>query len=377
MTTPRTKLLTSSVYSPTNPSSESAIRTQVDGSIQEVYDIMDSAKENVGAAATVQANLETHKTSSDHDGRYYTETELNNGQLDTRYYTEAEVNALLAAVTVGGLSPDSITDNYLKQTGNNILPNFNAHIADYVRQPGYGVTTGSANTYAITLSPAPTSYVDGMGIVAKINVANTGASTINVNSLGAKSIVDSKGNALTADKLKTTVSLKYNSTTGNFILQGEGGGGTATAGDILSGLTATVDSGLVTGTLALTGDATVADVVNGKTFYNTDAKTKLTGTGANAKRKAIGITAGHTYTGGETYTFVISGLPFTPSTITAKRQDVGNVWGFRGTPNGTVITGNNSGTYFISVASVGSGTFSLNMNAPAGTYQVEWEAIEQ
>jgi hypothetical protein len=38
-------------------------------------------------------NLNTHKSSSDHDGRYYTETELNNGQLDNRYYTETEINA--------------------------------------------------------------------------------------------------------------------------------------------------------------------------------------------------------------------------------------------------------------------------------------------
>lgn len=51
------------------------------------------------SGATVQALLEaldsaltTHKSSADHDGRYYTETELNNGQLDTRYYTETELN---------------------------------------------------------------------------------------------------------------------------------------------------------------------------------------------------------------------------------------------------------------------------------------------
>ena len=51
------------------------------------------------SGTTVQALLEalesaltTHKSSADHDGRYYTETELNNGQLDTRYYTETELN---------------------------------------------------------------------------------------------------------------------------------------------------------------------------------------------------------------------------------------------------------------------------------------------
>lgn len=43
--------------------------------------------------------LATGKASSSHthDGRYYTETELDNGQLDTRYYTEIEVNNLLKA----------------------------------------------------------------------------------------------------------------------------------------------------------------------------------------------------------------------------------------------------------------------------------------
>lgn len=35
-------------------------------------------------------------TSHNHDGRYYTETELDNGQLDNRYYTESEVDSALA-----------------------------------------------------------------------------------------------------------------------------------------------------------------------------------------------------------------------------------------------------------------------------------------
>jgi hypothetical protein len=47
-------------------------------------------------------------------------------------------------------------------------------------------TTGSANTYALTGSI--TSYTLGHGIRFIVNVANTGASTINVNSLGAKNI---------------------------------------------------------------------------------------------------------------------------------------------------------------------------------------------
>ncbi len=54
--------------------------------------------------------------------------------------------------------------------------------------PSYAADTGSANAYACTLSPAPAAYVDGMKIRIKIANANTGASTINVNTLGNKAL---------------------------------------------------------------------------------------------------------------------------------------------------------------------------------------------
>ena len=97
-----------------------------------------------------------------------------------------------------------------------------AHRADYIRQPGYGTTAGSANTYTLTLSPAPT-YVDGLAVSVKINVTNTDASTININSLGAKTIKAPDGaNVAAGDLLLNSVySLRYNGT--NFILQGKGG----------------------------------------------------------------------------------------------------------------------------------------------------------
>lgn len=119
--------------------------------------------------------------------------------------------------------------------------------SNYVRQPGYGTTTGTVNTYALALSPAPTALVDGLAICAKINVLNTGASTINVNGLGAKNILDSKGNAMTAGKLKanTPYTMRYNGT--NFILQGEGASGDAAASDLYSGKTASVDAGDIVG----------------------------------------------------------------------------------------------------------------------------------
>jgi hypothetical protein len=46
----------------------------------------------------------------------------------------------------------------------------------------------ASDTYVITLDPVPTAYTTGMEIHFSANTANTGACTLNVNSLGAKSI---------------------------------------------------------------------------------------------------------------------------------------------------------------------------------------------
>ena len=48
--------------------------------------------------------------------------------------------------------------------------------------------TGSDDTYTAALTPALTAYTAGMLVMVKFTVANTGASTLNLNSLGAKSI---------------------------------------------------------------------------------------------------------------------------------------------------------------------------------------------
>lgn len=58
--------------------------------------------------------------------------------------------------------------------------------------------SGAANAYVITLDPAPTALTPGMLVVVRDIVAsNTGASTLNVNGLGALPVRLSKGVALT------------------------------------------------------------------------------------------------------------------------------------------------------------------------------------
>jgi len=52
----------------------------------------------------------------------------------------------------------------------------------------FATSTGSANAYVLTLTPAPTALVAGMLLAFKANFANTDSCTVNVNSLGAVTI---------------------------------------------------------------------------------------------------------------------------------------------------------------------------------------------
>lgn len=52
----------------------------------------------------------------------------------------------------------------------------------------YGTDAGSTDTYVISLTPAPTEYSVGMEVTFLAATANTDACTININSLGAKTI---------------------------------------------------------------------------------------------------------------------------------------------------------------------------------------------
>ena len=117
------------------------------------------------------------------------------------------------------------------------------HIGDYTLQVPYSVASGAANSYSVTLNPAMTSYSEGVAVAVKINENNTGASTININNLGAKSIRDPKGNVLTTGKLvaNSIYTLRYNGV--NFILQGEGAYGNATESDLLFGKKESIDAG--------------------------------------------------------------------------------------------------------------------------------------
>jgi len=78
----------------------------------------------------------------------------------------------------------------------------------------YKVDTGAANAYVITPAPAITAYTVGQTFSFKAVNANTTASTLNVNALGTKAIVNSKGGALVANDILAgmLVTVEYDGT---------------------------------------------------------------------------------------------------------------------------------------------------------------------
>lgn len=84
----------------------------------------------------------------------------------------------------------------------------------------YAVDTGAVNAYVVSLTNAPSQYYDGMEVRMRVTTTNTGASTINVNGLGAKNILTLDGLTPVAGALVAngTAILVFNEATNNFRL---------------------------------------------------------------------------------------------------------------------------------------------------------------
>ncbi len=70
-----------------------------------------------------------------------------------------------------------------------------------------GVSTGNGTAYDVALTPPPSSLNFGLFIHMKAHVQNTGPATLNVNSLGAKTIIKSDGSNLKAGDISTNALL--------------------------------------------------------------------------------------------------------------------------------------------------------------------------
>jgi len=76
------------------------------------------------------------------------------------------------------------------------------------------ISTGNGNTYEVSLTPIPPSLNFGLFVHMKAHVQNTGWSTLNVNSLGAQTIVKTDGSELKAGDISANalVTLVYDGT---------------------------------------------------------------------------------------------------------------------------------------------------------------------
>ena len=68
-------------------------------------------------------------------------------------------------------------------------------------QINYAVDAGSANTYVVAMPQTPLSLAEGYTLTFKVATTNTTTSTLNVDGLGAKSLVNTDGSVLQAGDL--------------------------------------------------------------------------------------------------------------------------------------------------------------------------------
>lgn len=130
---------------------------------------------------------------------------LSANAFNSNFITELQLLVTSAGYT---LDPEAGPDTDLTMLSKSIL----AHVLG----GQYFDENGAADAYVLTRSgtlPAVTSYFDGLIVVFNPANDNTGASTVNVDSVGVKSIVTADGSALTGGEINADdfVILRYNS----------------------------------------------------------------------------------------------------------------------------------------------------------------------
>ncbi len=98
-----------------------------------------------------------------------------------------------------------VIDQKLKEleTGvDQVREGFEGHLGDYVRNAGFGVTSGTLTAYTLNLNPAPNSYADGQQFTILPHVDCGANPKLNINGLGALTILKQDGSAVEAGDIK-------------------------------------------------------------------------------------------------------------------------------------------------------------------------------
>lgn len=105
---------------------------------------------------------------------------------------------------------------------------------NFVANNSYAVTGGTNTTYTITLTPTPTSYVDGMQVTILPHIDSGATPTLNINGLGALTIVKQDGTAIAIGDIKANKPLSLVRVGSNFFIRSGGGVNVNTAKDIIA-----------------------------------------------------------------------------------------------------------------------------------------------
>lgn len=173
----------------------------------------------------------------------------------------------------------------------------------------WAVTWWVANTYTLTLSPAITSYVTGQTFQVQFHAANTGASTINVNWLGAKSLVKDISTALVSwdIPINQIYTITYNGT--NFLVRDIGFAGINTSARLAWSLSDETGTGVVVFGTSPTFTTSVVWWATFSAFNTTTTNLSLAGATTTLTVWGTPTTAiTHTYSGNATATGVTKTL---------------------------------------------------------------------
>ena len=141
----------------------------------------------------------------------------------------------------------------------------------------FAVDTGTANTYVAALDASITTYTDGLQVVFRPLASNTGTSTINLNGLGAKSIVLTNSDPIQAGDISAgaIIDVRYSTATGFFHLTPNSAiyahdAGVSAASALASKNTATTQAGIAT-TQATNASTSATNAATSATTATTQA----------------------------------------------------------------------------------------------------------